>query len=168
MILRYYAWANRYRGNGHKLAGYFLLGAPLLVGFLAPWLVGYAITGYLHWLPLAVAAITIPLHILIIFKWVWGSEYWPTLGKAGDRKKLRFLWKWKSIVAFGLLGNPFLGKEMERVGDIYFNTLLAQKEDTGLKESEKLSMPVYARQVAKAIAGNAAFVLVFYLVWGLV
>ena len=79
-MFNYYSWANRYRGSKSKALGYLLLMLPTL------FIVNISLFG--NWLYILLFSVVYLLHTLIIFKWFWGSDYWASMGKAGNERKL--------------------------------------------------------------------------------
>lgn len=137
--LKYYSWANRYRGSKSKAVGYLLLMLPTLL-VVSTVLLFYGL--------LWIFAFTVVylLHTLIEFKWGWGSHYWPSLGKKGDRKALARLWRFKSVLAFGLLFQPWLGWKMSKAADIYFKCLNPEMPDS-IERAEKEIGALYGKLI---------------------
>jgi hypothetical protein len=161
--MNYYAWANRYRGDGHKLTGCVLLAAPSVALVTLILGLGYGLGLIpLLWASLGVLGyiLLITIHILIIFKWFWGSDYWPSLGKAGDLRKLTDLWLEKSVVAFALIGNPWFGFKMQEAGGIYFRCLTPEMPDS-IARAERLIGELYGWQILKATAVHVVAIAAF-------
>jgi hypothetical protein len=152
--MNYYAFANRLRGSESKLVGCGLLIAPSVLAFCFAWLASGKLS---PWSFLGLGAYL--LHVLIIFKWFWGSDYWASMGKAGDAKKLTALWKWKSIIGFALLFYPF-GYKMQRVGAVY----IAAKDD--IEGAEYETGRIYTPHILGATVTSLFYIAAPYL-WGL-
>ncbi len=164
--MNYYAWANRYRGNGHKLAGMALLAAPLLLADIACVVALWLSTSFPLWAGLPVAGITI-LHVLVIFKWFWGSDYWPTGSKPSERK-LSDLWTEKSVAAFFLIGAPWFGFRMGEAGGIYHLYIDPQDlQPNNVQMAEYRIGAFYGRQQLLAI-GQHITMAAAYTAWRLV
>jgi hypothetical protein len=87
------------------------------------------------------------------------------MGGEPNERKLSDLWTEKSVAAFFLLGNPFLGFKMGDAGGIYFRCLTPQMPDS-IERAEHLIGPVYGKQQLKAIGIRAAITAAL-CVWGI-
>lgn len=136
-MTKLFSYLNRLRGAGHSTKAIFIMSIILNV-ILMP------MHYYLNSYHILLIPVVITLALFYMFKWApWGSEYWNSLGKEGDKEELTKLWKTKGTYGFIAIGailldpvTAYIGHKLGQAGEIYFQELAVEMPDS-IEKAEK-------------------------------